>query len=271
MKYLLFFLGAFLAGCSPRAHDFLLGPSLRDQHARALAYGGILSAVNGESLDELALGPVTDEIRRANQAMLAEWWEVKSREDFLATLAWIENGGHRKEFRELRWRLESVPVEHLMREIFKDQKDIRGLGRRFVVAQVLRASRRKGLDIAAWDFGRYINLCRWGYLSGYVTEQEAWARILPVARFLQSSFASWDEFADDYFLGRAFWSVDQAENTGDLHRKAYRDLIAQGKWTQESWSSSLGRGEIGRDLYSLQLGSPNQPPDSNPPNRTGSP
>jgi len=152
MKYLLFFLGAFLAGCSPRAHDFLLGPSLRDQHARALAYGGILSAVNGESLDELALGPVTDEIRRANQAMLAEWWEVKSREDFLATLAWIENGGHRKEFRELRWRLESVPVEHLMREIFKDQKDIRGLGRRFVVAQVLRASRRKGLDIAAWDF-----------------------------------------------------------------------------------------------------------------------
>src|SRR5262245_20458401 len=37
----------------------------------------------------------------------------------------------------------------------------------------------------AWDLVRYINLCRWGYAVHFFTEDEAWDRIMPVARSLQ--------------------------------------------------------------------------------------
>lgn len=61
-------------------------------------------------------------------------------------------------------------------------------------------------SIAAWDYDRYISLCGWGYIAGYLSEEEAWQRIMPAARLLQKTFESWIDLGKNHVVGREFWS-----------------------------------------------------------------
>jgi hypothetical protein len=47
-------------------------------------------------------------------------------------------------------------------------------------------------SILAWDFIRYISLCRWGYLAGFFSEREAWDEIMPAAVRLRQTFFPWE-------------------------------------------------------------------------------
>ena len=176
----------FLAGCA--AQFGLSGTKITaQQKCRALAFSAILSSVNNESLSELNEGPVSDELRKRQQQSLYEGWNVKSRDDLLNTLQWIEEDGHRKVLWEMREHLKLLPIENLLEEVFKDTNDKNDFNRKLMAALSLGAPQRKVVDITAWDYGRYVSLCRWGYICGYLTEEEAWEMILPVARYLQKS------------------------------------------------------------------------------------
>jgi len=225
------------------------------QKSRALAFSAILSSVNNESLSELNEGPVDDELRKRQQQSLYEWWNIKSRDDLLNTLQWIEDGGHRKVFWETREHLKLLPIENLLEEIFKDTKDKNDFNRKLMASLSLGAPQRKVVDITAWDYGRYISLCRWGYLCGYITEEEAWEMILPAARYLQESYTSWNEYAEDYLRGREFWSLTQTIMTGHIHREAAAKLLAERKsiWNSASWGLSLGRGPVAQDRFLLRV------------------
>jgi hypothetical protein len=37
---------------------------------------------------------------------------------------------------------------------------------------------------------RIVSVCRWGYAAGYLTEADAWARIIPAARIIRHTFTS---------------------------------------------------------------------------------
>lgn len=55
--------------------------------------------------------------------------------------------------------------------------------------------------IAAWDFERVINIARWSYIVGYLTEDQAWNYIERAANAASPIFQSWNE----YFISFA-WS-----------------------------------------------------------------
>ena len=244
----------FLTGCA--AQFGLSGTKMTaQQKSRALAFSAILSSVNNESLSELNEGPVDDELRKRQQQSLYEWWDIKSRDDLLSKLQWIEDGGHRKVLWEMREHLKASPIENLLEEIFKDTKDKNDFNRKLMAALSLGAPQRKVVDIMAWDYGRYISLCRWGYLCGYITEEEAWEMILPAARYLQESYTSWNEYAEDYLRGREFWSLTQTIMTGHIHREAAAKLLAERKsiWNSASWGLSLGRGPVAQDRFLLRV------------------
>jgi tetratricopeptide (TPR) repeat protein len=61
--------------------------------------------------------------------------------------------------------------------------------------------------LKACDYGRYIFLSRWGYQAGYLTEQEAWERILHAAQKVEGLYHSWEDYAAHYILGRMFWAT----------------------------------------------------------------
>src|SRR6266513_104793 len=72
--------------------------------------------------------------------------------------------------------------------------------------------RKRGRNsLVGWDYCRYIMLCRCGYQVGFLSEDEAWGRIMPMARAIQAAFrplalgphelSSWAEHADT--IGRS--------------------------------------------------------------------
>src|SRR5262249_34037435 len=92
------------------------------------------------------------------------------------------------------------------------------------------------------DYMRYISLCRWGYLAGYFTEEEAWKYIMPTARLLQRIFSSWQEMGRNFLVGREFWSPEDPAKSYTEY--AYYRLLTepQSPWRRLDWNQDLGGG-----------------------------
>jgi hypothetical protein len=256
-----------LAACTTQS-NLIKDRMTAQQKSRALAFGAVVSSVNNESLTELNEGPVDDELQRRQQLSLYKWWNIKSRNELLTTLKWIEDGGHRKTLWETREYLKLLPVENLLEEVFKDTKDKNEFNRKLMAALSIGEPQRKVPSITAWDYGRYINLCRWGYICGYLTEEEAWDMIFPVARYLQQSYTSWSEYAEDYLRGREFWSLTQMIMDGYMHRETAAKLLADrnSAWNSTSWDFFLGQEPVAQDGFLLKMKNENKPKQSNPAN-----
>jgi hypothetical protein len=97
------------------------------------------------------------------------------------------------------------------------------------------------MSISAWDYDRYVALCGWGYLAGYLSEDEAWQRIMPVARLLQKTFSSWEDLGRNHIVGREFWSWEQTQDRGSLTLQSYKKLLTDpsSPWVKLKWDLDL--------------------------------
>jgi hypothetical protein len=171
--------------------------------------------------------------------MLAKWWRVHNREDLLRTFTWIETGGHRRGFDQLAHTLSKATPDQLknfQRVVASDNDQSNE------VAIVLKYKDEFGSkSIAAWDYDRYVALCGWGYLAGYLTEDETWQRIMPVARLLQKAFSSWEDLGRNHIVGREFWSWEQTQDRGSLTLQSYKKLLTEpsSPWVILKWDLDL--------------------------------
>ena len=201
----------------PTPTPFMI-PNEKNQ-PRLLALGAILAMRNGESLDTLNCQlPVVD----VQQEILFNWWGVENHQQAIDTLKWLKNAGHSQEYREIR----SFITKHL--------KDNENKYREFIYDQQTQQSEQKldasvmfALDwvwqhrielekkeLKAWDLVRMVNVARWSYSAGYISEKEAWQYIVYANDELKKYYTSWDQLAQHYLLGRTFWQ--QSENHWDL-------------------------------------------------------
>lgn len=205
----------------------------------ALATCALLTEMNGERHDILSSASKTPENVKAAKQVLADWWGIESRGDLLDTLEWIEHGGHRKDFNDIAYALSIATPQQLSSleqqmdanpdltnevNVVKDHGDLSGEE-----------------SLAGWDFARYVFLCRRGYLVGYLSEAEAWKRIMRAARAMQSSFPAWRRLGDNYLVGREFWSKEQTETDGSQWRKAEGRLLEESDspWVTIPWDTNL--------------------------------
>ncbi len=235
----------------------------------ALAFGAILDSQNGHPhsrlLPEMTPAQREEYVRRERE-LLGTSWDVHSREDLLDMLEKLQSGdfGQRRSFWDLRQRLLEGRTENYLKLINEAQARDQSGARAFFVATHLGPFHGRTLPITSWDFGRYINLCRWGVLSEWLTEQEAWERILPAARLLQASYASWDDFSADYFMGRNFWRQQSgAENDAVRYTVAILKNPPNGLWSTIPWSESLGEGKVLQDTLATKLLDHYSDPDPN--------
>lgn len=61
-------------------------------------------------------------------------------------------------------------------------------------------------DIGAWDYSRAMSLLSSAYVCAYIGKQEALDRSLEIAKVIQSSYTSWDDFMNSYLKGYEYWS-----------------------------------------------------------------
>jgi TPR repeat protein len=237
----------------------VLYPTLKPDDPRywALATSALLTEVNKGRHDMLGTD-LRNESQIIGKDLLAfyRWWSVASREDLLETLDWIKKGGHRNDFEEMGQRISSVPQVQL-NDLPPDAK---------VVLQNYTKLGKKSL--LGWDYSRYILLCRWGYLDGYLTEEEAWERIMPVAKMLQKTFDSWADLGGNYMIGRRFWSPERQDN--NRYQATLDNLVTNplSPWKLCPWNMNLestGRTKVPNKIsYHAPPPQP-RPPSSHPP------
>lgn len=221
-------LGLLLAGCQPAG--------LSAEKQWALATSAILTERNGERHDILGGIDRTEQSIDAIKTRLRDWWSIDSRDSLLTTLKWLEEGGHRRDFERLAAAIGSMSREEYLDLLRKSRHDEDASDRLGLVSDYAAKLGPKGL--LGWDYGRYVSLCRWGYVAGYATEEEAWDLILPAARKLRQTFDSWADLGANYLVGRAFWSPGLMRRDGQLYRNAYQTLLSspQSPWVLLPWN-----------------------------------
>ncbi|MGA2916737.1 MAG: DUF1266 domain-containing protein [Sedimentisphaerales bacterium] len=180
----------------------------------ALGASGMLASSNHMKFDSLAGYEVNKFAIKSEKKLLEKWWGVTDRKSLLESLKWLEEGGHSADFEELAVSLNAPEMigPTLVRAEFEDKlktnEELRGK-----VAVVSRYYEKLGdKSLQGWDGTRYICLCRWGFICGYITEAEAWEKIMPAARHLQQTFNSWEELCKNYLIGREYWSPNDEDH-----------------------------------------------------------
>lgn len=212
----------------------------------AAALPGSLRGLDHQTLAGRSLSPLNE--RKARRWLKREW-EVDDEEEFEEVQDWLLETGHRTEFFDeiQRFRLftDEFRVAFLGRieaglegaETEEEKEELKG--------RVLLAA-SKGLALTetgflAWDFFRYLDNCRAGYLAGYIEEEDAWDAMLSASQVLQSRYDSWEEAGEAFLAAREYWSVIDSERDGASWRKAILQLKEnpQSAWQQVPWDLSL--------------------------------
>ena len=170
---------------------------------------------------------------------LDRWWGVRSSADLMDSLKWIEEEGHRTRFQQYGKFLQSLSNEEYQDLLMRASANKDALGEMMTAKIYYPLLGDKSL--LGWDYSRYICLCRWGCLVGYITEEQAWAKIMPVARMLQRTFDSWEDLGRNYLIGRRFWSQEYTEQSGDEYRDAFDRLMdmRSSPWNKYAWDMDL--------------------------------
>ncbi|MBT5228801.1 MAG: DUF1266 domain-containing protein [Methylococcales bacterium] len=209
---------------------------MRDAQFWALGVSAILTQMNGAEHDQLHSRGNTAAAKKDIIHSLKVYWSVNNREDLLENLVWLgEGGGHNLGF--IEWvKLFQLKSEHRIQAYLKANPEKQSM---FLVANYYQSLSSVG--IRAWDDGRYVSLCRWGATAGYLTEDEAWGRILAHARDVQSAFTGWDQFAISYIAGKQYW---QEKTEVDFLMKEMAHVTAlntdkDSPWVKLPWDLDL--------------------------------
>ncbi len=203
----------------------------------ALACSAVLTEKNQESHDILWTAAATEENIRHEKRALAEGWDINSRNDLLNRLNSLLLDGHRKSFDEFV-KIAQTPgmspeiTQRLAQEYGEDVSEKLKIAKEYGPRLGMRS-------IIAFDYCRYISLCRWGTLCSYISQDEAWGKIMPIAQSLQNSFPSWKELGENYMIGRKFWQPKSDQEAAI--NAAYKKLLTDpnSPWLKIPWNTKL--------------------------------
>lgn len=208
-------------------------PKLNIQQRFALALGANLAQQNLQPFDVLHTSFPVSLMRQ----MMVEWWDIHNANDLKQILLWLKEEGHRKSFESILEELNKVKPEDLpnfLNALSIDEKPLY----EFVL---IHQSHAKNGSLLAWDLCRYINNCRAGYTAKYLSEQEAWELIMPVAKQLQETYMSFEELSENYILGWSFWQGGKLPDKSERIAEVAQWLVTDTKspWKQLSWDTPL--------------------------------
>lgn len=176
-----------------------------------VALGAILSRRNGETYEVLSSNLPKEELRE----LIGQSWDIYEHQSAIGALEWLKNEGHRAQFNQIRTTLVALASDDYEKYVAEKKRllaDMSGAEKQrqsFLLDFVWQhRSDLQEKSLIAWDYMRLVNVARWSYSAGYISEQEAWQYIVPAGKTLQQMYDSWETLADDYLLGRSFWQRD---------------------------------------------------------------
>ena len=220
--------------------------TMEEKKGWALGCAGVLTERNHGRHDSLNPSEINERNIKKEKELLNEWWGINSRNDLFDKLLRLHGEGHREKFDEMGKHVTTLSEEeygHFLQRNMYDQE----------IAQEIRIAKEYyqklgSKSILGWDYSRYICLCRWGYLIGYLSEEEAWQFIMEAARILQKTFDSWEDLGRNYLIGRQFWSYKETIEAGHEYDDAFQRLVDM---PSSPWNKSPGYLDLGSDIKKI--------------------
>ena len=166
-------------------------------------------------------------------------WNINSRAVLLDKMVRLCVEGDRKRFEQLGMHLVALSKEELASVLEDVSKDRMSVDK---ILNVLTHYKKLGeRGILGWDYSRIVWLCRWGYMAGYISEEETWEIVMAVAKMLQKQFDSWEDLGRNYLIGRKFRLYEEMKDTGYTFEDAYQRLLdmPSSPWNKYPWEMSL--------------------------------
>lgn len=178
-------------------------------------------------------------IKKMKKFLVTSGWDIKNRADLFENLQWIKRGGHRRKFEGWGTYLKTLNPQQYEQALKASENNPNELQKIKITKEYYQKLGPKSLS--GWDYSRYICLCRWGYMADYLSEEEAWELIMPVAEMLQKTFDSWEDLGQNYIIGRQFWSYEETQRNGYLYEDAYQRLLdmPSSPWNKYPWNMNL--------------------------------
>ena len=210
--------------------------------AWALAVDALQIQDNGLRHDLLGGSPRIAAVQQTYRQSIGRAWGVRNTDSLLKTLTWLYDHGHHEQVDRLNAYVERQDPLADPTQLFHLLIDPEA--RRRIEFVRLNSDRLHEHSILAWDMVRYVTLCRWGYLIGYLTEEQAWPLIMKAAFRVQSSFDSWQSMTENFLLGREFWDEDEYRQRLPRARAINDNLLNDpaSPWRQNPWNMNLNPG-----------------------------
>jgi len=206
------------------------GPGLAPARAWGLAVGAIYAQRDGANPRVLG-----GHLNEANEkTMLQRDWRIHDKESLLNELEDLRTHGHHMFYRDSGAKFAQMSDDQFNQ--FIAQHADKAIMIRAMRASYVKWKDRTGL---AWDLCRSANLVSCGFCAHYIDENEAWSRLVDIARTAQASFGSWQELSDNFLDGREIWA-----GTRDARFEACSQLLLNPKdpnspWNKSPWKTDL--------------------------------
>ncbi|WP_276480845.1 DUF1266 domain-containing protein [Paraflavitalea pollutisoli] len=204
------------------ASGILLNPdsSLSQEEQWAVACGADLALLNGQYLNDLTTGFTRHECRD----MLAQWWDIDSKEEAHDTIYWLFNEGHRIQYDIIWQAMNSVSIkeskaflrEHVVKNEMEEEAAMQRLRNMRDAIELFQEHKLIGNgthpEMLIWDFARIINLSRASFDAGYLTRSEAMDYIMRCVGPIRSMYTSWNQLSVSYQFARCVWNGIEADD-----------------------------------------------------------
>jgi hypothetical protein len=219
----------------------LLAIDLSQEQLWAIALTGIVSERNGSNKNTLNSLTINDNNRSIWLEVLRSQWGINNRNDLLERLDYMENDVHASSLK----LIQVIISEEIISVKMGDEENIvvntknknYQLGKRQYNSLLFTINNWddfKNRSNLAWIYGNNIELCRWGYNVGFLTEKEAWEKIMYYANIIKLLYNSWEEYGYDYYMGGVFWAsgykIDEKYKTENNTSEYTKFELKNGKY-----------------------------------------
>lgn len=171
------------------------GKPLNERQKRALAHGAILAYTRGDDILSIAPRKRLDEYVQG----LCHQWEITGKEDAVKVLNDLTDLKKSEELNVTLTGIRNDPeFKGLVSKITGELKISAG--------EVTRVS-----DTFAWDTCRAINVAKWCFWAGHLTEEEAWGYIFISSETAMQRCSNWQDYTISFLLGRSLQGFDPDE------------------------------------------------------------
>lgn len=204
-----------------------------------LSIDAVLAEQNNSNHDTLYGYEKTKEAVDSMKHVLKRDWGIASKSKLLSTLNWLLTDGHGVDFIKDRNFISTLSEAAQNAYIENLEKNSSDYVQHKLVKNYDKCLSQAG--VLAWDYGRYVSLCRWAAAIDLISTEEAWEFMLKAAKLAQKSYSSWREYGLAYIAGRQTWLANISSESAEEQLEKIKSLIMDknSPWNTLEWNVNL--------------------------------